>query len=348
MSTHPGNSSCDAPAGLLPARLLPRILEAVRPLEFRTFVLGFERPELYDREAHELLYRGIKQALGDALEAALPGACAEFKKPEVRIHISAEGHVRAIPSPLFLGGRYRKHSREIPATRWIHHRCGGRGCASCDGTGNLCGPSIQELLTRPLLEATGGVEVLLHALGREDTDARMLGRGRPFAAEVRRPVRRSIDLRGVEAAFREAAGDLADVWGLATTDKEAVHDLKFASAEKTYRAWICANGPLPTDAGARIEALNGAVIRQLSPTRVEHRKGRDTLRLKRVLQSDWLGELDARFVWETRVESGTYVKELVSGDGGRTSPSITELLGASCYCEALDVLEVHWTPPWER
>jgi tRNA pseudouridine synthase 10 len=45
-------------------------------------------------------------------------------------------------------------------------------------------------------------------------------------------------------------------------------------------------------------------------------------------------------VLRLRTESGTYVKEFVHGDQGRTRPSLSELLGVACEVKALDVLEV--------
>ena len=34
------------------------------------------------------------------------------------------------------------------------------------------------------------------------------------------------------------------------------------------------------------------------------------------------------------------MKEWVTGDDGRTRPSLSDLLGVSCHCERLDVLEI--------
>jgi hypothetical protein len=65
------------------------------------------------------------------------------------------------------------------------------------------------------------------------------------------------------------------------------------------------------------------------------------------VESTWLGPIHGFHVWELRVEAGTYVKELVSGDAGRTRPSLAETLGVPCSSAALDVLEVHWEAPWE-
>ena len=42
-----------------------------------------------------------------------------------------------------------------------------------------------------------------------------------------------------------------------------------------------------------------------------------------------------------RCESGTYVKETVHGDGGRTQPSIASLIKAKCTVEWLDVADIH-------
>lgn len=38
--------------------------------------------------------------------------------------------------------------------------------------------------------------------------------------------------------------------------------------------------------------------------------------------------------------AGTYVKEFVHGDGGRTEPSVGTLLGCQADIETLDVLEI--------
>jgi tRNA U54 and U55 pseudouridine synthase Pus10 len=42
-----------------------------------------------------------------------------------------------------------------------------------------------------------------------------------------------------------------------------------------------------------------------------------------------------------RCESGTYVKETVHGDGGRTIPSVSSLLEADCEVLWLDVADIH-------
>lgn len=42
-----------------------------------------------------------------------------------------------------------------------------------------------------------------------------------------------------------------------------------------------------------------------------------------------------------RCQGGLYVKELISGDGGRTTPSVSEILGCGARCTELDVIAVN-------
>ncbi|KAA0002525.1 MAG: hypothetical protein FE043_04055 [Thermoplasmata archaeon] len=41
-----------------------------------------------------------------------------------------------------------------------------------------------------------------------------------------------------------------------------------------------------------------------------------------------------------KAESGTYIKELVTGDGGRTKPSLSELAGCAIEVKKLDVINI--------
>lgn len=41
-----------------------------------------------------------------------------------------------------------------------------------------------------------------------------------------------------------------------------------------------------------------------------------------------------------KTEGGLYIKELISGDDGRSQPNISDILGIKAICEQLDVIEV--------
>lgn len=91
--------------------------------------------------------------------------------------------------------------------------------------------------------------------------------------------------------------------------------------------------------------LQGCTLAQRTPERVAHRRA-DKIRKRKVLETSnpsiGIGE-DGIFFGEfsLRCESGTYVKETVHGDGGRTQPSIASLVKAKCTVEWLDVADIH-------
>ena len=49
---------------------------------------------------------------------------------------------------------------------------------------------------------------------------------------------------------------------------------------------------------------------------------------------------DLRLQLRVQCQHGTYVKEWVSSDDGRTNPSLSSLLGVECRCDLLDVEDV--------
>ena len=49
---------------------------------------------------------------------------------------------------------------------------------------------------------------------------------------------------------------------------------------------------------------------------------------------------DKTFNMKIKTEGGLYIKELISGDEGRSQPNVSEILGVEAVCEQLDVLEV--------
>ncbi len=251
------------------------------------------------------------------------------------------GRVETTVLPLTLRGRYRKLDRTLPQTRWPCRRCRGRGCDHCHGTGKTYSESVEELIAAPLLAASGGEGSRFHGMGREDIDARMLGRGRPFVLEILRPRRRSVDLAAVSAELAQSARARVEVEGLAFAAPEEVARVKEAAPEKSYRVGVLGEVPV-----AKVnEALDLALARaiaQRTPTRVAHRRA-DRVRTRRIVAARLVDAAPGRFTLELRTEAGTYVKEWVEGDGGRTEPNLSALVGVPLKVDYLDVLEIHDT-----
>ena len=345
----------------------------------------------------------------------------------------------------YIYGRYKKHERGIPQTRWPCRACKGRGCEKCNQTGQQYPSSVQDLIGNPLIEFFEGREHAFHGMGREDIDVRCLGRGRPFVLEIKEPKRWNIDYDTAMKEINERANGSIEITDVRRSNRSEVVRVKDTPAEKSYtirfviepltqpeldvltapldltkedvqqrgrgrrkhrrrgdrkdnpkkplervevsildeselkklkkaelvelcmergcsekgvKADLIANLlgtnpepvetlPLPDESTILgiIEKLEGVNLAQRTPERVAHRRA-DLVRRRKVIEtrdasveSDDTGIIAVEFT--LRCESGTYVKETVHGDDGRTQPSIASLIKAKCTVEWLDVGDIH-------
>lgn len=330
-----------------------KALEGLADYDYSTFLVGVSVPSdmaeredavrsEFSMEFGESLKSEINRAVGKFL-ALRTGKEISFEKPDVviRIDLSRE-NVEIKPMPLFIRGRYRKLVRGLPQSKWICTKCQGRGCSRCNFTGKMYETSVEELVTQPTLEATMGTKAKFHGAGREDVDARVLGSGRPFVVEVLQPKKRLIDLRDLQKQINERAASKIEVFDLSFSDRKYVRKVKERAkiTKKMYRALIEVDSDIAHESLLALEKIfKDRVIHQYTPARVLHRRA-DKLRVKKVY-SVKVGPLKERsFEAIITCQGGLYVKELVSGDGGRTSPSFSEALNTNAKCIELDVLDV--------
>jgi tRNA pseudouridine synthase 10 len=283
----------------------------------------------------------FNRELGKRLEVA-SGAAGGTERPDVVFLADLPvGRVELTVLPLYVRGRYRKLDRTLPQTHWPCRRCRGRGCTTCGGTGKTYPTSVEEIVAAPFLAATGAEGSRFHGMGREDIDARMLGRGRPFVLELLRPRTRSVDLARMATELARDAAGRVEVLDLAPSEGPEVVRVKEATPEKSYRIGVIGNVPVAKVNEGLDLALRQAIA-QRTPRRVAHRRS-DRVRTRRVIAARVVEATDGRFTLDIRTEAGTYVKEWVEGDDGRTEPSLSSLLGVPLKVEFLDVLEIHDT-----
>ena len=80
-------------------------------------------------------------------------------------------------------------------------------------------------------------------------------------------------------------------------------------------------------------------IHQQTPLRVMRRRA-DKVRIKNVLDLSVDAIDEKRFKMRIKTEGGLYIKELISGDDGRSQPNVSDILGVKAICAQLDVIEV--------
>ncbi|EQD50119.1 pseudouridylate synthase, partial [mine drainage metagenome] len=79
---------------------------------------------------------------------------------------------------------------------------------------------------------------------------------------------------------------------------------------------------------------------QRTPLRVTESRS-DAIRERRILDAKLLSVDGSIATVEITAEAGTYIKELVNGDLGRTKGSLTEIYGKSLKVIELDVVKIH-------
>jgi tRNA pseudouridine synthase 10 len=338
-------------------RWLEAALAAAGAYQFSTFQVGTKFPgpgEGLEREVskamgQEKVGENLRTEANRWLAFALGKATGTATSPEGRPELVLEVDTRywtamAEANSVFVKGRYTKTRRDIPQTHWPCRRCTGRGCWECNDSGVMYRESVEDAIGDPALPLFAAKGYSFHGAGREDIDALMLGTGRPFILEMKDPHRRGVDLAELE---RRVNADTA-------TSGVAIRDLRMAAADevaeikegeygKEYLAHVLAMAPLDRGQVESIAAqLTGTTLDQRTPDRVAHRRA-DLVR-KRRLHKVTVEAMPAspgeRFSLRVHAESGTYIKEMVSGDEGRTAPSFASLAGIPAKVEFLDVVAI--------
>jgi tRNA pseudouridine synthase 10 len=336
-----------------------RAVATVEGVEFDTYQVGTRTPPLV--EENEALLREMANLPEDAGEpfkmeynrevgkrvGDLTGTEVDFQRPDVQFVLDLEGDdVETTVNSAFVYGRYRKLEREIPQTEWPCRECNGSGrqgsepCENCDGTGLLYQESVEQL-TAPIVEdVMDGVDSKFHGAGREDVDARMLGTGRPFVVEVLEPRRRNVDTERLEDDINAFAGGKVEVEGLRLAKYDMVERVKKLDASKTYRAEVEFGDDVDPEAFEdALDRLAGATVEQYTPHRVDHRRANRT-RTRTAYEVEGTLDDPRHATVEIHGEGGLYIKELISGDEGRTEPSLAGLLSVDAEVTALDVTAV--------
>lgn len=251
--------------------------------------------------------------------------------------------VAPLHNSLFIAGRYNKYSRTLSQTPWI-----------IDGK-RLMETSVQELLCNPIIEISKADDLRFASSGREDVDVRMLGKGRPFFCELINPHRVHLQpsqFRNIEKAIASTTKDVA-ARHLQIVSKDQVSQIKAGEEEKVklYSAYCIVSGDKASVDWGKLESLPPKcpiVLQQKTPIRVLHRRSlatreRTIFRLE-VCKTET--EESKAFILKMATQAGTYIKEFVHGDFGRTTPSLRDLLGTDVDILALDVLDIEldWPP----
>lgn len=303
----------------------------VQGIEYSTFSTSVAMDEKTVREFEESLRRDgfngklhpktlLNRALRDAIERET--GRVQDKDGDVQFKVdAATGDVSVSVNPLFLLCKYKKLDRSISQTRWEKYES-----------------SVEGYVVRAAEGICRCKNAFLHGAGREDVDVRMLGEGRLCVVEIESPRTRKINLQEFAKRVHEISGGKVELEVLREVPREYVWIVKEGGFDKVYAAEVEFSEIVNANAIRKISEISRVV--QGTPKRVMHRRA-DKVRERQIrsIVCTWHEGKLANFIIHT--EAGTYIKELISGDGGRTVPSFASVAGCTAKCTALDVINVH-------
>lgn len=309
-----------------------KAIKMLSRLDFNTFLVGTrlreefigKEEDLWERvgiEWCEPLKAEMNREVGSRLEKTI-GKKVDFKRPDVLVLLDlVEKDVKIELNPLYVYGEYNKYAF-IPQTKWPSGKYK---------------TSVEQIIAKPFMHVTRGTGHKLHGMGREDIDARCLA-WRPFVLEILEPKARNIKLTRLQ---REVNRDRrVRVKHMMFVDSSVVERLKRAQPDKTYRAVVTLSKNVKSTELKKLATLSNREVYQETPQRVLHRRA-DRVRRRVVKEIKWKRLGQRRVELRIRAQAGTYIKELITGDQGRTYPSVSELLGTKARCKKLDVIEIH-------
>ena len=332
--------------------LAKKALKELESYEYNSFLVGIELPITVEEREDEFKAKfnvsygeNMRNEFGRVIGKKIAehsGKIADYRKPEIVVLVNPFAEKISLQiNPLYIAGRYKKLVRGIPQSKWFCSNCQGKGCEKCNCTGKMYPESVEELIATPLLDVTSGIKASFHGSGREDIDARMLGKGRPFVIEITKPQKRFLDLKKLKEVINTYAKGKVEVLNLQFADKAVVRRLKKAeSAQKEYRVLIEFENKIATKELRLLEErLTNVMVMQKTPIRVLHRRA-DLTREKYIYEVKVKKLSPKKAEMKVRCQGGLYVKELVTGDEGRTTPSVSEILKNRAKPIKLDVLNV--------
>ena len=301
--------------------------------QFRTFAVGVTFPEgVQEREDElrsELKLKGsetIKIQAARLVANQLSGRLrkkVDRQRPDMTLLVDfGVGDVTLNTRPLFYYGRYIKPPG-ISQRRSFCEQCRGAGCRKCRNTGFERKPSVEGALRAKLSEFSGGQKVTFTWLGSEDRDSRVRAPGRPFVAEVKNPVKRTLPRK----FGARPGGGLVSVSAGRTLPSKPIRLPAFR-----FRTEIRAT------AASRVSAEGLAELKsrfRRATVRFDRPHNRPTLKTVYGVSAKARGKA---LLIEAELDGGLPVRRFVSGE--LVSPSVSEVLKTEVGCRSFDICGV--------
>ena len=235
-------------------------------------------------------------------------------------------------TPFYICGNYIKLDREIGQTQFSKNGV-KLSLSSVD-------EELKNFFKNIFMNTTN--DLIFSAGGREDRDVRMLGEGREFIYSIYNSKKHySLDFFKINEILNNTLKKVK-VKNLRICDKKAFEKLKNTENEKIkiYNAIVWSKEIIDNNICDKINKVENININQITPLRVLHKRVLKTrekviykLNIKEIINPHFM-------ILEVRASAGTYIKEFINGDLGRTFPSLCDIIGNECDIIQLDVQDI--------
>ncbi len=306
------------------------LLDKLNDYEFDKLLIGVRLPDRikkkeediwnkYGSKEAERLKREFNRLLGKRVLSKL-GVGSDFDRSDITAIINIDSNKIDLQiSSLLIAGQYNKYSRSISQTKWMHSN-----------------NSVQEIVQASAIKLAEAKRAKFHGAGREDLNVRCFGK-RDFVLELVVPKKREINLKSLEQMINEGQ-EQVEVFNLEFVNRDRIREIKSKQVAKTYRALASLEVDVEDEKLASLKKLIGS-IKQKTPQRVKRHRA-DILREREVYKLEVERVAVKKIELIIKAEAGTYIKELISGDEGRTVPSVAQILDSAAQCSKLDVVDI--------
>uniref|UniRef100_K3X1C6 tRNA pseudouridine(55) synthase n=1 Tax=Globisporangium ultimum (strain ATCC 200006 / CBS 805.95 / DAOM BR144) TaxID=431595 RepID=K3X1C6_GLOUD len=269
-------------------------------------------------------FGAVNRAIG-----ALTAMPSTIKCPPTLLQTQPTAELVIERDPVYLQGRYLKFKRGLSQSPWV-----------LDGV-RMGESSVEECIGDIALPYFRGASYKFHTAGREDVDVRMLGNGRPFILEIIDAKKANLtqeEYQQIQDAVNAANENAVEIRETKASTKEYFAGLQAGadSKKKTYCCVVWSERELTAEAVAKLDAIHDLAIQQETPIRVLHR--RTLMTRPKVIHEAKCEVLNKHYMLlRLTTSAGTYVKEFVHGDRGRTLPNVSSILGSNADILQLDV-----------
>ncbi len=325
------------------------IISKIKKYEFENWLLGVKLPTfMYENEDEvrsRFKIRGKKSIKADFLDRLRKEVFIKIKKPQVfkrpdlvinlEIHDNDSLDISIKPRPLVLFGRYVKRIpgieqkiRNNEKNSELHTNTKYDSCNS-DKKHVSIEKIIQEKLSIFCIDKKKD-EITIFWIGGEDKESLVVGKGRPFIAQIHNPKKRFLSIN--DNVHNKDKKQLRTKGISIFIDKilDRMPESKISFLNK-IRIYVQCEESISKNEIAKLRILKEKEI-------ITNYKSKQITKKIYSIKSKYLDS--NRFVLTIVSDGGLFIKQFIGDISSLMKPNVSEILGKTCTCLKFDILDV--------